>query len=175
MRPPGTPERLEKRRSYAVALLRSGKTYRSVAGRVGASLSSVVRWAQVHRKRGRNGLRARPIPGRPARLTPQEKGSLVRVLARGPLEAGYSTDLWTLPRTAKVIQRHFGVRYCRSNVWKLMGTLGWSCQKPEKRARERDEKAIAHWQRYRWPHIKKGRRAWGSSGFPRRERVPAHP
>jgi transposase len=167
MRPYGTPERLERRRRYAIALLKSGKTYRTAATKVGASLSSVVRWHQVYRTRGNNGLKPKPVPGRPARMTEREKQQLVRVLVAGPLKAGYSTDVWTLPRIAQIIRKRFGIRFCLSNVWKLMAALGWSCQKPERRALQRDEKAIAHWKRYTWPHIKKRGSGWSPSGLRR--------
>ena len=134
--------------------LKSGKTYRAVATKVGASLSSVVRWHQVYRKHGNHGLKPKPVPGRPARMTTREKQRLVQLLVAGPLKAGYSTDVWTLPWIAQMIRKHWGIRYCLSNVWKLMAALGWSCQKPERRALQRDEKAIAHWKRPTWPHIK---------------------
>jgi len=55
-----------------------------------------------------------------------------------------------------VIQRQFRVSYCLAQVWNLLRELGWSCQKPQRRARQRNEAAIRHWKRYVWPHIKKG-------------------
>jgi transposase len=82
------------------------------------------------------------------------------------LSCGYSTDLWTTRRVAEVIENRFGVEYHPNHLWRLLQALGWSCQKPATRARERDEAAIAHWKRYRWPHIKKGRKAWCPSGVP---------
>jgi len=136
-------------------LLESGQSYRSVAAKVDASLSSVVRWHQAYRKKGREGLLPKPTPGRPALLSPRQKKKLVDLLVEGPLAAGYPTDLWTLKRIGSVIAKRFGIRYSIANCWKLMTALGWSCQKPEKRARERDEVAIRQWKRYRWPHIKK--------------------
>jgi transposase len=66
-------------------------------------------------------------------------------------------DLWTCPRVALVIQEHFGVIYHTAHVWRLLRSLGWSCQKPEQRARERDEAEIARWRHEEWPRIKKGR------------------
>jgi transposase len=63
--------------------------------------------------------------------------------------------LWTLPRVAEVIARTFGVRYHPAHVWKILHGEGWSCQKPERRARERNEAAIQRWRTERWPHIKK--------------------
>ena len=77
------------------------------------------------------------------------------MLQRGPSAAGYSTELWTLKRMAEVIEKKFGVRYHPGHVWWLLEHLGWSCQKPERRARESDEEAIEQWRRERWAHIKK--------------------
>jgi len=77
------------------------------------------------------------------------------VLQRGPPAAGYPTELWTLKRMAEVIEKKFGVRYHPGHVWRLLASLGWSCQKPERRARESDEAAIERWRRERWAHIKK--------------------
>lgn len=137
-----------------------------MATQVNASLSSVVRWQQTYRKRGRDGLRPKPPPGRPAWLSPRQRQKLLRILVQGPLEAGYPTDLWTLKRIGEVIAKCFGIRYSIANCWKLMTALGWSCQKPQKRARERREAAIRYWKRHVWPHIKKGRKAWSPLGVP---------
>jgi transposase len=94
MRPNGTSQQLEKRRLQAIAMLESGKSYQTVANRLSASLSSVVRWVQSYRQEGRAGLKARPIPGRPARLSVREQAKLERILLKGPLQAGYPTDLF---------------------------------------------------------------------------------
>jgi transposase len=154
MRPPGNPAQLEKRRRSAVQLLRGGRTLSAVARQVHASVSSVFHWWKTYQREGRRGLAAKPTPGRPPGLSPRQKDQLVRLLVRGPLRAGYPTDLWTLPRVAKLIDQEFGVRYHPGHVWKGLTALGWSCQKPERRAVERDEAAIA---RTEWPRIKKRR------------------
>ena len=167
MRPQGKGDVLEKRRLRAIALLQSGKTYRAVAAEVGSSLSSVVRWHQAYRKKGKKALRPRPTPGRPPLLSSREKKQLEEILLMGAVSFGYPTDLWTLKRVGQVVEKRFGIRYSIANLWKLMASLGWSCQKPETRARERDEKAIAYWKRYVWPHIKKGRKTWRPSRVPR--------
>lgn len=166
MRPQGTPQSLERRRLLSIRLLKAGHTYRAVAKKIGASLSSVVRWHQSFRTHGKRGLRPRSSPGRPSRLSPEQKERLLRILSEGPMEAGYSTNLWTLKRIQAVIRRRFGVRYTIANVWNLMQSLGWSCQKPDKRARERNEKAIRYWQQHVWPRIKKNRRTWSPFGLP---------
>lgn len=158
MRPSGSAELLEKRRRQAIALLQAGTPYREVARRVAASLSSVVRWEQSHRRDQRNGLRARPIPGRPCRLSPTQQEQLKTVLLRGAGAAGYPTELWTLRRIGEVIRKRFGVRYSPVGVWALLRYgLEWSWQKPERRALQRDEAAIAQWKRDEWPRLKKRR------------------
>lgn len=162
MRPSGTAEQLETRRRQAIALLRAGTPFREVARVVRAALSSVVRWKQAYRRNTRTGLRARPTPGRPPRLTPIQKARLRRLLLRGARAAGHPTELWTLKRIGTLIEKEFGVRYSPVGVWKLLRySLNWSWQKPERRARQRDEAAIAHWKTTTWPHIKKRRPTWG--------------
>ncbi len=79
MRPPGTPQQLQTRRERAIALLQAGKTYQSIAATLNASISSVVRWAQVHRTGGLKALRPKPAPGRPPMLTPRQKRRLLQL------------------------------------------------------------------------------------------------
>lgn len=163
MRPPGTAAQLEKRRRRAVQLLESGKTLSAVARQLYAAVSSVFRWWQAYQRDGRQGLRPKPTPGRPPRLSEAQRRKLVSLLVKGPLRAGYTTDLWTLGRVAELIHGEFGVRYHPAHVWKVLTGLGWSCQKPERRASERDEAAIARWKREAWPRIKKRRTTWRPS------------
>ena len=155
MRPRGTPQQLEARRRRAVELLQAGRNLPAVARALSASVSSVHRWAQAYQTKGLRGLRPRPTPGRPPRLTPAQQAQVLGLLQLGPSSAGYDTELWTLGRIAQVIKKEYGVSYHPSHVWRLLDKLGWSCQKPEQRARERDEEQIERWRRRRWPHIKK--------------------
>jgi len=155
MRPHGSPADLEARRRRAVALLDKGLGVREVARQIGCSPMSVSRWQAEVRARGPDALRPKPAPGRPPRITARERAKLLRLLLKGATAHGFSTDLWTLPRVVEVIARTFGVRYHPAHVWKILRGAGWSCQKPERRARERDEGAIQRWRTERWPHIKK--------------------
>lgn len=155
MRPPGSPQELERRRRRAVGLLEAGENLSSAASAVGASVSSVHRWYQAYQRAGQAGLRPGRTPGRPPRLSASQRRRLLGVLQRGPPAAGYPTELWTLKRMAEVIEKKFGVRYHPGHVWWLLASLGWSCQKPERRARESDDEAVERWRRERWAHIKK--------------------
>ena len=155
MRPPGSALQLEQRRRRAMQLLKRSCNLSAVARQVGASVSSVHRWQQMVKQDGCKGLRSKPTPGRPAQLPTGQKEQLVELLLQGPHAAGYRTELWTLQRIARLIQQHFGVHYHPGHVWKVLTQLGWSCQKPERRALVRDEAAIRHWKRYVWPQLKK--------------------
>jgi transposase len=163
MRPPGSSKQLEKRRRRAVQLLESGGSLSAVARQIGAAVSSIFRWRQAYQRTGARGLAAKPIPGRPPRLSTAQRRRLVTLLGQGALHAGYRTELWTLPRVAALIRDEFGVRYHPAHVWKVLTGLGWSCQKPERRAVERDEAAIARWKGKDWPRIKKRRSTWRPS------------
>jgi transposase len=171
MRPRGSPQVLEKRRKRAVELLGQGLSLREVARRVEASSSAVVAWRDAYEERGKAGLAPKPVPGRPRKLPGKKLRHLWKVLLDGALAYGYPNDLWTLERIARVIEKEFGVAYHPSHVWKILRSSGWSCQVPERRAVQRDEDAIEHWDRREWPAIKKSRRTGCPSRFPGREWV----
>lgn len=165
MRPIGSAQQLEQRRRQAMELLQSIKNLSTVARLVHASVSSVFRWHQAFAHQGHKGLRAKPVSGRPARLTKRQKDRLVQSLLKGPQSVGYRTQLWTLKRITNLIRRKFHVQYHPGHVWKLLTQLGWSCQKPERRALPRNEIEITHWKRYIWPRVKKEPIAWERTLF----------
>lgn len=155
MRTHGSAAELEARRRIAGKLLREGRPVAEVARLTGAGWSSVKRWRVAIEQGGLEALAAKPHPGKPCRLSGAQKRKLVKLLEKGPRAGGYSTDLWTCPRVGEVIAEQFGVVYHSAHVWKLLRSLGWSAQKPERRARERDEQAIRRWRKRDWPRIKK--------------------
>jgi len=159
MRPPGSPQELERRRRRAIALLVAGEAPVDVARRIGVDRRSVRRWNAAHRTRGMAGVRAKPAPGRPPKLTGRQRAQLERLLLQGAEAAGFATPLWTCPRIATVIARRFHVRYHVDHIGRVLHALGWSPQQPARRAIERDEAAIAQWVKVRWPQVKKTPRA----------------
>jgi len=166
-RPCGSAETIEARRRHALRLLDKGYSLNQVGRLLGCAPSSVQRWRDARVRGGEEALRVRFSPGRPARLTPASKKRLSRILLKGPLAHGFRTDLWTLRRIREVILQTLGVRYHVSHVARLMHDLKWSCQKPERRALERDESEIERWKRQEWPRIKKKRRGWAPTWFSR--------
>jgi transposase len=155
MRPKGSAEELERRRREAMVLMDQGLKAAVVARAVGTSRASVTRWRQAYEDGGSRAMEAKPHPGGVCRLTTGQRRRLVGMLLKGPRKHGYATELWTLARVAEVIAVTFGVEYHPSAVWHILRSMGWSCQKPDRRARERDEQAVQRWRRDDWPRIKK--------------------
>jgi transposase len=146
---------LERRRFKALRLLRQGLNQSEVARRLRVVRQSVARWAALDREGGQRALRQAGRAGRKPRLSPRQKSRLEQRLLAGPERLGYETSLWTSERVADLIEQEFGVRYHPGHVWKILVALGWSCQRPVGRALERNEEAIGHWKKVRWPDIKK--------------------
>lgn len=145
----------ERRRWRGIALLDQGRSQSEVARTLGVTPAAVCQWARARRDGGDAALQAKPHPGRTPKLDKRQMERLGKMLLRGPRQHGYATELWTLSRVVALIRKHFGVTYDPSGVWHVMKRLGWSCQKPERRARERDEDAIVQWRKKDWPRIKK--------------------
>lgn len=134
-------------------LLREGVTQAEVARRLRVTAATVCKW-QGRLSEGEAAWKRRPL-GRPAKITAQHRALLERILPQGAQAHGFLTDLWTLPRIATVLQRETGVRIHPGHLWRVLGAMGWSVQRPEKRALQRDEDAIARWKRRTWPALKK--------------------
>lgn len=155
MRPTGSPEALERRRMRAMGLLEKGLAPSQVARRVGVTPRSLSRWHTSYRNGGAQALQAKPVPGRPPKVTVRQRKRLVDDLLKGARACGFPTDLWTCPRVALQIWRRFGVRYHVDHLSRLLRGLGWTPQRPQRRAIARDEAAIQRWKDEAWPRVKK--------------------
>ena len=150
-------DQLEKRRMQAAVLLDRGLSQAEVARRVKVSRESVRRWRkQMTAHGGSQALRKVGRAGRRPRLQAAELETLVTILRAGPEQSGFPNGLWTLERIGQVILEQFGVEYHPGHVWWILrNKLGWSCQRPVGRARERNEFAIRDWKENIWPVLKK--------------------
>ena len=155
MRPQGTPNELEQRRRRGWALLEQGLPPVIVAQRLGVDRRSVRRWKAAVRRQGPGALAACRASGRPPKLSAPHRRRLEQALLAGAQAAGFDSDLWTCPRVAQLIRRRFGVGYHVDHLGRLLRSLGWSPQRPERQARERDEDQIRRWIKVQWPRIKK--------------------
>ena len=141
----------------AVDLFEEGGVSQAEIGRrLGVSHQTVSDWHELWRNGGREALRAAGRAGRMRRLTAGQLAEVEKALEQGPAANGYVTDLWTLARVAEVIERVTGVAYHPGHVWRILREqLGWTRQRPARRATERDDEAIEAWVKKRWPQIKK--------------------
>jgi transposase len=155
MRTKGSPEELEHRRLLAVQRVLEGYSTEEVAEILGVDPRSVRRWVAAYHRDGGQGLRSRPTPGRPPKLTTTQEKIIRRWLADKPTDHGFATDLWTGPRLAALIHQEFGIRL---HPWYLGAWLrdrGFTPQEPRRIPRQRDPDAIAAWLEAQWPRIKK--------------------
>jgi transposase len=141
-------------------LLDSGLSLNEVGRRLRCAPISVQRWRDARKAQGTDGLKPLPVPGRPGKLRASQRRKLVKLLVQGALASGYHTDLWTTARVVEVIAQNFGISYHRDHIGRLLHSLGFSWQKPQKRAVERNEAAIEKWKREDWPRIKKTPKRW---------------
>jgi transposase len=144
------------RRVIAVELLEDGKLLTEVADLLKVSISSLKRWKKAFRQGGLAALAPKRHPGPKSKLSAAQRRQLREILLRGPLAAGFSTELWTCRRVAEIVQHEFGISYHPDHLGRILHDLGFSPQKPQQRARERDEEAITRWRKQDWPRIKKG-------------------
>lgn len=124
MRPHGSAEELEARRLRAAALFEQGWSNAEIARRVEADRSSVGRWRQQY-DRGES-LRAKPMRGRPSKLSAKQKQGLQKRLMKGASREGFASDLWTVPRIQQLIRERYGVEYHVGHLNKLLHSLGFS-------------------------------------------------
>jgi len=158
MRPYGSPQELQERRFRAISLFKEGYQPVDIAQIVKVDRRSVRRWNATYKKEGQKGIEANPSSGRPPKLNVKDKKKLEKALLKGAKEAGFNTDLWTCPRVVRLVEKLFGVSYHAHHVSKLLHSLGWTPQKPQRAAKERDEKEIRRWIKEEWPRIKKKQR-----------------
>lgn len=146
----------ERRRLRAGRMLAKGVSQARVARCVGVSRQSVLRWARALEAGGVDALRSRGRTGPKPMLSDTDCRRLATELKAGPGAHGFVTELWTAKRVALLIEREFGVRLSEAQAWRVLRErLGWSVQRPARRARERDAQAVAHWKRYTWPRLRR--------------------
>lgn len=148
-------DELEKRRMKAADFFTRGKSQSFVYKKLGVSRAAVTQWYAKWKEGGKDALR-RGKYGRVSMMSKEEEKKLQKDILKGAKGCGYDTDYWTLRRLTDHIKKETGISYKDRSVWHTMERFGFSCQIPERRARERDEKAIATWIKTEWPLIKKG-------------------
>lgn len=148
----------EARRFQGWHLMQQGWSQCEIAEALGVSEGAVSQWRTRAREGGLEARRQRPRSGAPRRLTADQLARLPVLLHQGAEAYGFRGQVWTCGRIAAVIRLEFGISYHPVHVGRLCQAIGWSPQKPARRARQRDEAAIARWREDTWPALKRGRR-----------------
>jgi transposase len=161
-------DRLQARRLGAAELFAAGVRQAEVAGQLGVSPQAVSIWHARWKESAPDALRSRGPSGPAPRLSDAQLAMVERALLEGAAANGFVGELWTLERIALVIERLTGIRHHPAYVWALLRhRLGWSVQRPRRRAVERDQAAIDRWVKQDWPRIKQtpndAEPAWSSS------------
>lgn len=152
---PVSREEREKRRLKAAQLFKKGFTQADVARKLRVSTAAVAHWRKAYRHGGAKALRSKGHTGFPSRLTNTKKRLFKKAILEGPLAHGYETNLWTLPRLSAIMKKVARVKFSEVWTWKIVRDLGFTPQKPQMRAVQRDEAAIAGWCVKTLPGLKK--------------------
>lgn len=145
----------EWRRGRAVLGYLEGRRVVDVASELDVTRGTVNRWLQWYEAMGIDGLLTGSPPGPLPKLVDTQRSLLAALVEAGPLATGYQSGVWTGPMIGDLILRHFGVRYHKHNVPRLLHKLGFSLQRPRKRLARADAEAQATWIRKTFPAIKK--------------------
>jgi transposase len=161
-------DQLQARRLRAAELFAAGVHQAEVARQLGVSAQAVGLWHARWQSGGPEALHSRGPSGPSPRLSDAQLATVEQALLEGATANGFTGELWTLERIALVIERLTGVGHHPAWVWALLRhRLGWSVQRPVRRAAERDQAAIDRWVKERWPAIKQtpngAEPAWSSS------------
>lgn len=154
-RTPGSSAQNETKRRKAIELIKQGLTQAEAAKQVRVILRTVQRWWKLYRDFGDDGLKSTKATGRPKRLNKKQLERLGKILIKGAVKSGFPNELWTSKRVLQVIKTEFNTDYHSNHLPRLLRSLGFSPQRPQREAAEKDQEQINKWIRYQWTRIKK--------------------
>src|SRR3989338_6734100 len=132
---------LEKRRLIAGRFFNKGESQAKIAVRLRVTTAAVCKWHAEWKADKEKGLLSKGPTGADPILNTKKRQILKKAILRGPAKAGYATDFWTLERIKALAKKKLKVDLGTTSVWRTVIGLEFSVQKPERRARERNERA----------------------------------
>ena len=142
-------------RERAVQRVQEGESPEVVARVFGVGRTAIYRWLADYRRGGWGALKAKPLFGRPPKLDGKRLQWVYNsVIHKNPLQLKFEFALWTREMVAKLIKEKFGIKLSANSVGRLLAQLGVTCQKPLRRAIERDEALVQQWLDKEYPKIK---------------------
>lgn len=163
------------RRLLAVRQVLDGRSRADVADFLGVHPVTLAKWMARDRARGEAGLDAKPVPGRPRRLTPVQEGEVLSWLTHKPTAFGFLTDLWTAARVARLIRERLGVTFHPNYLREWLASRGHSPQKPQRKARPQNPAELERWLGDEYPEAKKSPPGAGPPRPDRRDGAVPHP
>jgi transposase len=155
---------LEAIRIRAVQQVENGAHPEDVAATLGMTRSAVYSWLAAYREGGLDALRARPVPGRPPKLSGEQLRRLYTlIVGRDPRQLSFEFALWTREMVRDLIRREFGVHLSAVSVGRLLRKLGLSPQRPLWRAYQQDPEAVQRWKSEQFPAIRDEARKLGAT------------
>ncbi len=155
---------LEDMRLRAVDAVESGVHPEDVAASLQMTRGTVYGWLAKYREGGREALKAKPVPGRPPKLSGSQMRQLYTlVVGADPRQLEFDFALWTREMIRTLIRREFGVALSAVSVGRLLRTLGLSPQRPLWRAWQADPEAVARWKDEDFPAIRAQAKAEGAT------------
>lgn len=148
-------KQLERRRLAAGRMFDRGKSQYAVAKHYGVSTAATNQWYARWKAEGEQGLASKGHPGFRSQYTKEKKQELKQLILARPSAMGYATDFWTIERIRIAAQKKLGVTLGTKGTWMAIMSLGFSVQKPIRRAKERNEKGIRDWKLKEFPKLKK--------------------
>ena len=116
---------MEKRRLQAVKFFKAHQSNSEIARRLAVHRQSVGVWRRQWERDGKQGLASKGPAGPKSRLTSAQADAIAQAVLDGAVAAGHTTEVWTLPRIARLIQDQCGVKYHPGHVWHLLDRLGF--------------------------------------------------
>uniref|UniRef100_UPI001BDD7648 IS630 family transposase n=1 Tax=Pseudonocardia sp. H11422 TaxID=2835866 RepID=UPI001BDD7648 len=155
---------LEVLRLRAVEQVQAGAHPEDVAETLGLHRKTVYGWLAKFREGGRDALRAKPVPGRPPKLSGSQIARLYEmIVGADPRQLSFAFALWTREMVRQVIRREFGVAVSVVSVGRLLRTMGLSPQRPLYRAYQQNPEAVARWTDEQFPAIRAAAKAEGAT------------
>lgn len=148
-------KQLEKRRLKAGTFFEKKRSQVWVSEHFKVSRAAVCQWYKMWKKSKTKGLLSKGHPGFASQLTEKKKSEFKSIILKGPIASGYKTDFWTIDRLCEIARKKLKVKLGYTRIWNTVVSLGFSCQKPERLAREQDAKAVKTWKQKTFPELKK--------------------
>jgi transposase len=145
----------EKRRLKAGKLFENGLTRAEVSRKLKVTEVAACDWYKTWNKQGLEGLKSKGHPGFGSQLSDEDRGKIRKAILKGARANGFTNDLWTLARIAQTIKKLTGHSFGHTWIWQIVLSLGFTCQKPQTKNKERNEKAIKGWRLKTFPKLKK--------------------